>query len=53
MTVGDTPLDPSVTDNVKGKGRKRDLVATDDFIYGEPRAISDCMLADGFECAVP
>ena len=40
MTVGDTPLDASVTDNVKGKGRKRDLVATDDFIYGEPRAIN-------------
>jgi hypothetical protein len=40
LTVGDTPLDASVTDNVKGKGRKRDLVATDDFIYGEPRAIN-------------
>ena len=38
ITVGDTPLSPSVTDNVKGKGPKRDLVATDDFIYGEPRA---------------
>jgi hypothetical protein len=40
MTVGDTPLDASVIDNVKGKGPKRDLVATDDFIYGEPRAIN-------------
>ena len=40
VTVGDTPLDASVIDNVKGKGRKRDLVATDDFIYGEPRAIN-------------
>ena len=38
ITVGDTPLSASVTDNVKGKGPKRDLVATDDFIYGEPRA---------------
>lgn len=36
ITVGDTPLSPFVTDNV-GKGKKRDLVTTDDFIYGEPR----------------
>jgi hypothetical protein len=40
ITAGDTPLSPFVTDNVTGKGRKRDLVATDDFIYGEPRAIT-------------
>jgi hypothetical protein len=35
---GDTPLDAGVEDNVKGEGKKRDLVAMDDFIYGEPRA---------------
>lgn len=34
---GDTPLGADVTDNVKGEGQKRDLVAMDDFIYGEPR----------------
>ena len=38
ITAGDTPLNPSVIDNVKGQGKKRDLVAMDDFIYGEPRA---------------
>ena len=35
---GDTPLGATVEDNVKGAGRKRDLAAMDDFIYGEPRA---------------
>lgn len=39
ITVGDTPIDATANDNVKGDGRKRDIVATDDFIYGEPRAI--------------
>lgn len=34
---GDTPLDANVVDNVTGMGPKRDLVAMDDFIYGEPR----------------
>jgi hypothetical protein len=29
-----------VDDNVKGAGSKRDIVAMDDFIYGEPRAIN-------------
>ena len=38
ITSGDTPVDPDVVDNVKGRGRKRDIVAMDDFIYGEPRA---------------
>jgi len=38
ITAGDTPIDASVVDNVKKAGKKRDLVATDDFIYGEPRA---------------
>ena len=37
ITSGDTPLGATVEDNVKGAGQKRDLVAMDDFIYGEPR----------------
>jgi len=36
LTVGDTPIGADVEDNVKGAGQKRDIVATDDFIYGEP-----------------
>jgi hypothetical protein len=39
ITVGDTPIGETNFDNVKGAGKKRDIVATDDFIYGEPRAI--------------
>jgi hypothetical protein len=40
ITAGDTPLDATTFDNVKGAGKKFDLVATDDFIFGEPRAIN-------------
>lgn len=39
ITSGDTPIGADVTDNVKGAGQKRDIVAMDDFIYGEPRKI--------------
>jgi hypothetical protein len=38
ITSGNTPIDPDAEDNVKGRGRKHDIVAMDDFIYGEPRA---------------
>ncbi|HSL69476.1 MAG TPA: hypothetical protein VK864_04500 [Longimicrobiales bacterium] len=38
ITSGDTPIDAGIDDNVKGAGSKRDIVAMDDFIYGEPRA---------------
>jgi hypothetical protein len=38
ITVGDTPIGADANDNVKGAGQKYDIVATDDFIYGEPRA---------------
>lgn len=38
ITSGDTPIGASSNDNVKGRGPKRDIVAMDDFIYGEPRA---------------
>ena len=30
-----------------------DVVAIDDFIYGEPRPLSGCLFQDGFECPVP
>jgi hypothetical protein len=40
ITSGDTPIGANVTDNVNGYGKKRDLVAMDDFIYGEPRHIN-------------
>ena len=36
ITSGNTPIDPTVTDNV-GSGGIRDIVVMDDFIYGEPR----------------
>ena len=38
ITSGDTPIGANTSDNVKGRGHKRDIVAMDDFIYGEPRA---------------
>jgi hypothetical protein len=38
ITSGDTPLAADQVDNVKGRGKKHDLVAMDDFIYGEPHA---------------
>jgi hypothetical protein len=38
ITSGDTPIGEAV-DNVKGEGKKRDIVAMDDFIYGEPHAV--------------
>jgi hypothetical protein len=37
ITSGDTPIGPDANDNVKGAGKKRDIVVMDDFIYGEPR----------------
>jgi hypothetical protein len=39
ITAGDTPLSEVTFDNVKGAGKKFDLVATDDFIYGEPHKV--------------
>jgi len=38
ITSGNTPIGADNEDNVKGRGRKHDIVAMDDFIYGEPRA---------------
>ena len=40
ITSGDTPIGVDVFDDVTGPGEKRDIVAMDDFIYGEPRAIN-------------
>lgn len=37
VTSGDTPI--GADDNVKGAGQKNDVVAMDDFIYGEPHPI--------------
>ena len=39
IVAGDTPIGPANDDNVKGPGHKHDIVATDDFIYGEPHEI--------------
>lgn len=39
ITAGNTPIGPDAFDGVKIGGKKVDLVVTDDFIYGEPRAI--------------
>jgi hypothetical protein len=39
ITAGDTPIGAETFDNVKGAGKKRDIVATDDFLYGEPHEI--------------
>ena len=37
VTSGDTPI--GADDNVKGAGQKNDVVAMDDFIYGEPHPL--------------
>lgn len=39
ITSGNTAIGADADDNVKGRGRKHDIVAMDDFIYGEPRAV--------------
>jgi hypothetical protein len=39
ITAGDTPVGADTFDNVKGAGKKHDIVATDDFLYGEPHEI--------------
>ena len=38
ITAGNTPIGPDAFDGVKVGGKRVDLVVTDDFIYGEPRA---------------
>lgn len=40
IVAGDTPIGADNNDNVKGAGQKHDIVATDDFFYGEPHAIA-------------
>jgi hypothetical protein len=39
IVAGDTPIGADNNDNVKGAGQKHDIVATDDFFYGEPHEI--------------
>ena len=41
ITAGDTPIGDTAFDDVTGPGDKHDVVAMDDFIYGEPRAVID------------
>ncbi|MEP6731187.1 MAG: hypothetical protein ABJE10_11140 [bacterium] len=38
ITSGDLPIGPTNVDRITGVGEKHDIVAMDDFIYGEPRA---------------
>lgn len=38
ITSGNTPIGAATLDGVNGPGGKSDIVAMDDFIYGEPRA---------------
>ena len=38
ITSGNTPIGAANLDGVQGRGGKSDIVAMDDFIYGEPRA---------------
>jgi len=40
ITSGNAPIGADEIDNVKGAGKKRDIVAMDDFIYGEPHHIN-------------
>jgi hypothetical protein len=40
ITAGDTPIGANAFDDVQGPGEKHDIVAMDDFIYGEPRGIN-------------
>ena len=40
ITAGDTPIGATAFDDVTGPGEKHDIVAMDDFIFGEPRAIN-------------
>ena len=40
ITSGDTPIGADALDDVTGPGEKRDIVAMDNFIYGEPRALN-------------
>lgn len=49
IVAGPTRLASGNTDGVGG----RDVVALDDFLYGEPRPMIDCIYHDAFECAVP
>ncbi len=46
---GTHALSASNNDGVSGV----DVVALDDFIYGEPRPASGCLFEDGFDCQVP
>jgi hypothetical protein len=46
---GTHALSASNTDGVSGV----DVVAMDDFIYGEPQPLSGCLFQDEFECDVP
>ena len=49
IRTGTHALSASNNDGVSGV----DVVALDDFIYGEPQPASGCLFQDGFDCQVP
>lgn len=49
IRTGSHALSASNTDGVSGV----DVVALDDFIYGEPQPLSGCIFQDGFDCPAP
>jgi len=49
IRTGTHALSASNDDGVSGV----DVVALDDFIYGEPRPATGCLFVDGFDCHIP
>jgi hypothetical protein len=49
LRVGTHALSASNDDGLDGV----DVIAMDDFIYGEPRPATGCIFVDGFDCHIP